>query len=174
MKAVRFVARIERSWEMGPDVPETSGESREAALAAFLAEAATRVVYDAVLPGDIVVPAAFAESIPDRMPDYYGLLILQIGSTDGSGTSWDWAAVPLGKFRLLNAFDYARGEIRVDVELVASGKPVCHGVLDCNDDSTLLRLPGRSRKFRDGRWASCGVIGLGWNERWPMRSLRAT
>ena len=174
MKAVRFVARFERSgWNQGPDVPDALGETREQALAAFLKEAATRVCYDAVLPGDIVVPVEFAESIPDRMPDYYGLLILEISSTGGPEVWWDWAAVPLGKFRLLNAFDHYHGRIQVVAEHVASGKPVVQSVVDENNDATVLRLPDRCLKFRNGAWVPCRTIGADWGDE-PIEADAAT
>jgi len=176
MKASKYVARVQcerRGIWYGPKPSLGEGTTRDEAQKALLADIATQVVYDAVLPGDIAVPAEFAESIPDRMPDFYGLLILQIGNVKGRETEWDWAAVPLGKFRLLNAWDYANGKIRVDARLVASGTPVCHGVTDCNDDSTVLRLPDRSLKFRDGKWVPRRNIGAYWEDK-PTEADAAT
>ncbi len=162
MKASKYVARIRRErvhgW-CGPVESVGGGTTREDALAALLADTAKQVEYDAVLPGDIVVPVEFAESIPDRMPDFYGLLILCVDTTNGSESRYYWAAVPLGKFRLLNAFDYDEGRIHVVGRHVASGKPVLHTVLDCNDDSTVLRLPDRSQSFHEGEWIPCQNIG---------------
>lgn len=167
MKASKYVARVRcerRGISYGPKPSLGEGATRDEAQKALLADIATQVVFDAVLPGDIVVPAEFAEQIPDRMPDFYGLLILEIGNVKGRDTEWDWAAVPIGKFRLLNVWDYVNGKVRVDAKLVASGKPVRHGVVDCNDDSTVLRLPDRSLKFRNGAWVPWRNIGADWGD----------